>query len=102
MFRRKRGARTSSSNTPFNPDDARHVKHSRIGVWDIYEEKEPNFARIPGSSERLQAYYEMTSSLPYVWRMIKDISTINDCFALIALYILVEIIASLIPAVALW
>jgi hypothetical protein len=98
MFRRRR----FSSNKNFDPQaDARQVKHSRIGVWDIYEER-PSLAHIPGLLEGMQTYYNMANSLPYVWRMVKDISTINGCLVLVSLYILVEIIASLVPAVSLW
>ena len=101
MYRRKR-TRKSSLNA-FDPNDRTHVKHTRVGVWDIYEEREPT-VRIPrlGLSGQLKAYREMTNSLPYLWRMMKDISTINGCISLIILYIIVEVIASLVPALSLW
>jgi hypothetical protein len=97
---RKRRTRKSSLET-FDPNDRTHVKHTRVGVWDIYEEREP-IVRIPGLSAHLKAYREIANCLPYLWRMMKDISTINGCIALIALYVVVEIVASLVPALSLW
>jgi hypothetical protein len=85
----------------FDPEDEKHVKHSRLGVWDLYEEKNPQLAYVPGIS-RFEPYLEMIKSLPYVWRMIKDISGIDGCWVLLSLYLLVEVVLSLIPAMSLW
>lgn len=47
---RMRGKRTriTSRKGVFNPEDATQVKHTKLGVWDLYEEKEPELANIPG------------------------------------------------------
>ncbi|KIJ59811.1 hypothetical protein HYDPIDRAFT_118060 [Hydnomerulius pinastri MD-312] len=84
----------------FDPEDAKRIKHTRIGVWDMYEERQSDI-RIPGSS-RLETYGQMIQGLPYVWRMLKDICSIRRCWMLMSLYFLVEVAASLIPAVSLW
>lgn len=84
----------------FNPHDATRIKHTRIGVWDLYEEKRSDIP-IPGSS-RLETASQMLQGLPYVWRMLKDICGIRRCLVLMLLYLTVEIVASLIPAVSLW
>lgn len=85
----------------FDPSDARHIKHSRIGVWDFYEETQPELAHIPGSS-LLETYLELVNGLPYVWRMLKDIGSIRACWSLLSMYLVIECIASLLPAVSLW
>ncbi|KAG6919464.1 hypothetical protein DXG01_005723 [Tephrocybe rancida] len=85
----------------FDPSDTKNVKQSRVGVWDLYEEIQPELAHIPGSS-RLEPYIEIKQNLPYVWRMLKDIGSIRACWFHLALYLIVECIASLIPAVSLW
>jgi hypothetical protein len=101
MYRIKR---TRKSNLKaFDPNDSTHVKHTRIGVWDIYEERQStSIVRIPGFSEHFRAYNDLKHSLPYFWRMIKDISTIDGCIFLIVLYVIVELLGSLIPAISLW
>ena len=96
--RKRQGRRTGT----FDPEDASKVKHMRIGVWDFYEERRPILGwDIPGIAT-LEHYLEVTRSLPYVWRMIKDISSIPNCWLLILVYVSVELIQSLIPAVSLW
>lgn len=85
----------------FDPDDAKRVKHTRLGVWDLYEEIHPEFQRIPGSS-KLEQYSEVVRSFPYVWRMIKDVGSLKNCWFLLAAYLVITVVSSLIPAVALW
>jgi hypothetical protein len=91
----------SDKDPAFDTEDSKNVKHSRLGVWDLYEEKHPKLSRIPGAS-RAESYLEIAQSLPYVWRMIKDIGGINNCWLLLSLYLFVIILGSLVPAVALW
>jgi hypothetical protein len=93
--------RRSIQKGKFDLSDASRVKHTPVGVWDLYEQVQPEFARVPGSS-RFESYLEMVSSFPYVWRMIKDIGSIRTCWFLLAIYFGIEAIASLLPAVALW
>ncbi|KZT68757.1 P-loop containing nucleoside triphosphate hydrolase protein [Daedalea quercina L-15889] len=99
---RKGQHRQSRRTGTFDPEDAKRVRHTRIGVWDFYEEKQPILGwNIPGTST-LEHYLEVTRSLPYVWRMMQDISNIRNCWMLIILYITVELTQSLIPAASLW
>lgn len=85
----------------FNPNDAQRIKHTRMGVWDLYEEHTTDTIPIPGSS-RLEMLGQILQGLPHVWRMLKDVCSVRRCFVLICLYLLVEIGAALIPAVSLW
>ena len=84
----------------FNPHDATRIKHTRIGVWDLYEEKHSDIP-IPGAS-RLETASHMLQGLPYVWRMLKDICSVQRCLVLMFLFLAVEVATSLIPAVSLW
>ncbi|KAG1845086.1 P-loop containing nucleoside triphosphate hydrolase protein [Suillus subalutaceus] len=52
----------------FDPEDARRVKHTRIGVWDLYEDRQTDIPRIPGSS-RLETYAQIVQSMPHVLRI---------------------------------
>lgn len=84
----------------FNPHDNARIKHTRIGVWDLYEEKHSDIP-IPGAS-RLEITSQMLQDLPYVWIMLKDICRIRRCLVLVMLYLAAEVAASLIPAISLW
>ncbi|KAF8920579.1 P-loop containing nucleoside triphosphate hydrolase protein [Mucidula mucida] len=85
----------------FNPDDTENVQHTRLGVWDLYEDKPEVLKRIPWSA-RLQPYIELGSGLPYVWKMLKDISGIRSTWILLIFLTLLNVIKALLPAVSLW
>ncbi|KAG2075724.1 P-loop containing nucleoside triphosphate hydrolase protein [Suillus decipiens] len=85
----------------FDHKDARRFKHTRIGIWDLYEERQSALPRIPFSSMS-EAYALIIQSVPYLVRMFKDVLSIRRCSMLLSAYLLVEVLASLIPAVLLW
>ncbi|KAF9242362.1 P-loop containing nucleoside triphosphate hydrolase protein [Melanogaster broomeanus] len=84
----------------FDPDDVSRIKHTKIGIWDLYQESQSDMY-IPGASH-LETVSRMIQDLPYVWRMVKDICKIPRCLMLMSLYFLVGVAASLIPAISLW
>jgi hypothetical protein len=88
----------------FDPNDEKHVKHTKLNkVWDLYEEREPKFAKIPFSDRlNLERYIDLYESLPYVWQMLKDIGSIRACWFYLGLYLALQFVMSLIPAVQLW
>ncbi|KAG2034310.1 P-loop containing nucleoside triphosphate hydrolase protein [Suillus americanus] len=81
-----------------DPQDARRVKHTRIGVWDLYEERQTDK---PGSSI-FETYAQIRESSPYVLRMLKDILSIRRVQILLPIFLIVEVLYSLMPAVSLW
>ncbi|KAF7986144.1 hypothetical protein HWV62_38510 [Athelia sp. TMB] len=85
----------------FDPEDEKHVKHTKLGVWDLYRETQPELQHIPGSS-RMEPYLEMYQSLPFVWKMILDIGSIRSCWVMLTAYLSLVIMAALVPAVSLW
>jgi hypothetical protein len=85
----------------FDPEDTDRVKHTSVGVWDLYEEHQTNMPPIPGSS-RLETYAQIVQCTPYVVRMLKDILSIKRCRVLLSAYLVVELLTSLTPAVSLW
>lgn len=85
----------------FNPEDVTRIKHTRIGVWDLYEEKTTELEHIPGSS-KLEALLQLKENLPYVWQMLLDIGSLKSCWTLLMLYYMIVIVSSFIPAISLW
>lgn len=102
-MRRGRGQKTrrGPKHGKFDPCDANTVKHTRLGVWDLYEQVDPGISRLPGVSE-LARRLEVLNDLPYVWRMLKDVASIKSCWLYFLIYCIVELLSSLLPAVTLW
>ncbi|KAG2084537.1 P-loop containing nucleoside triphosphate hydrolase protein [Suillus discolor] len=84
----------------FDHKDTRRFKHTRIGIWDLYEARQ-TLARNRVSSI-LQTYTPIIYSVPLLVRMFKDVLSIKRCSILLPAYLVVEVLASLIPAVSLW
>ena len=86
-----------------NADLAKEFKHTKAGIWDVYEQIPASRLgiNIPGVSKLLR-HFEFVEDLPFVWRMVKDVAKIKSCWYYLCLFIFVEILASLEPAVALW
>ncbi|KAJ6569472.1 P-loop containing nucleoside triphosphate hydrolase protein [Mycena capillaripes] len=100
---RRRQTKINSDEGTFDPEDTRKVKHTRMGIWDLYEEIEPKLNLVPGSlRSQLETYHEMKGSFPFVLRMFKEIGSIRACWWLLAGYLTIALILALIPAVELW
>ncbi|KAJ7222601.1 P-loop containing nucleoside triphosphate hydrolase protein, partial [Mycena pura] len=86
--RRRRSHRppTEQPEGSFDPEDTSKVRHTKIGVWYLYEQKaeiEPSLKLVPGFLEAkliFEKYHEMKGSFPYVWRMLKEIASIRACW----------------------
>ncbi|KAI9062254.1 P-loop containing nucleoside triphosphate hydrolase protein [Trametes sanguinea] len=98
MFRHalpKRGKGT------FDPNDTSRVKHTRLGVWDVYEDQSSRISALPGWWT-VEKYAEVVNCLPYVWRMLKDILSIPACAFLFGIFCVTQGSVALVPALALW
>jgi len=93
--------RRSKRPGKFDPKD-NHVKHTRIGVWDLYEEIRTDVTPIIPGSSGLETYAQIVQCMPYVVRMLKDVLSIKRCRTLFAAFFVVEVSSSLLPAVSLW
>ncbi|KAI0638773.1 P-loop containing nucleoside triphosphate hydrolase protein [Trametes polyzona] len=85
----------------FKPDDARCVKHTRYGVWDLYEEIQTPFLLFPGAA-MLEQFAEVFKCLPYVRRMLKDVFALPYCAILLVAFFAAEVGKAFLPALALW
>jgi hypothetical protein len=86
--------------TKIDPRDTRRFKHTRIGVWDLYEERRTGYY-IPGLSIR-QTCGQIIESMPYVVQMLRDVLSIRRSWLLLSAFFIVEVLISLIPAISLW
>jgi hypothetical protein len=93
----RRGPRHGS----FDPHNVDTVKHTRLGVWDLYEQVDPGIVQLPGFSEAARRL-EVLKDLPIVWRMVKDVASIPSCWFHFLIYCTIELLYSLLPAVTLW
>lgn len=97
-----RGRRSTKRPGKFDPKDDRRVKHTRIGVWDLYEERQTDLPPIIAGSSSFETYSQIIQCTPHVVRMLKDVLSIKDCWLLLSAFLLVEVLASLLPAISLW
>ncbi|KAG1908604.1 P-loop containing nucleoside triphosphate hydrolase protein [Suillus fuscotomentosus] len=77
------------------------VTHTRIGIWDLYEERGKGLPRRPDSSI-LKTIVQIRDNMPYVVRMFKEILNIRRVRMLLPSFLVVQVLDSLIPAVSLW
>lgn len=98
----RRWGKRSGKQGVFDPNNADRIKHTRMGVWDVYEEKNPDLPDIPIGAQYWERFLEIKRDLPYVWTMIKDISSLRDCWSLLVMYTFWEVVGALLPAVSLW
>ena len=77
---------------------AKEFKHTEAGVWDVYEQIPRSVPRIPA----LTGHVEIIKDIPFAWKMAKDVIKIESCLYHLCLAIIIEILASPVPAVGLW
>ena len=84
-------------------DLAKEFKYTKAGIWDVYEQIPvgKSSINIPGIS-KLFRNLEFIEDLPFVWRMVKDVTKIESCSYYLCLFTLVKVLASLEPAVTFW
>ena len=80
-------------------DDLEGVRHTRLGVWDLYEDLDTERKEVLGLSAQIE---DAKQCLPYVWRMLVEISRLRDCRMLLAAAAVVHAALAFVPAVSLW
>ncbi|KAJ7500457.1 hypothetical protein B0H11DRAFT_782903 [Mycena galericulata] len=87
----------------FDPADTQNVRHTKMGVWDLYEQIEPKLKHVPGTlAAKLETFHEMKGSLPYVLRMFREIGSIRASWLLLGGYLTLVLILAVVPAIELW
>jgi len=92
-----------NDRTQSKSDLAEEFKRTKAGIWEVYEQIPTGKigAIIPGTS-KLFRNLELIEDLPFVWRMVTDVIKIKSCWYYLCLFVLVKLLSSLEPAVALW
>ena len=80
------------------------ILHAKLGAWDLYyQELNPDSFALPSWLTTFpELYDELVRSLPCLERMVKDIIGIKQCQLQLVLFIAMELLQSLLPAVELW
>ncbi|KJA29087.1 hypothetical protein HYPSUDRAFT_32429 [Hypholoma sublateritium FD-334 SS-4] len=66
-----------------------NVKHTRIGLWDLYEDKAHAPARVRWP----------TDALPHVARMLTDVASIPACAPLLLALLALDLLIAIVPAI---
>lgn len=98
MKRNRRRSKKGRGGT-FDPQNETLVEHRKLGVWDLYIERDPKLSFFP-TSWKIGEYVGMWNDLPYLWRTIRDVGFV--AWPLLLLYVAITVTSSLIPALNLW
>ena len=89
----------NDSETESEPDPLSFVEHIKMGVWDLYIERDPKLSLFP-TSWKIGEYVGMWNDLPYLWKTLRDVGSV--AWPLLLLYVAITVTSSLIPALNLW
>ncbi|KAI9437631.1 HlyB/MsbA family ABC transporter [Lactarius indigo] len=89
----------SETGSELDPTDKSLFKHVNLGVWDLYIMR-TRLSRYLPTSWKIEEYARIWKDVPYLWRTLRDISTVAR--PLLLLYLGITIAKSLTPAVRLW
>ena len=98
-------SRSASKDDQTPAEDAfagRIVTHTRMGVWDFYEEQNPDSGTALSFGHWRKKLTNMFGSYPYLWRMLVDVLHIPGCKSKFALFFTTELVSALIPAASIW
>ena len=80
----------------------RVVTHTKIGIWDWYEEHDPDNGRSNLSSAIGKRWSELVECTPYLVRLMRDVLKIPGCTLHSGIYALAHLSQGLVPALSLW
>jgi hypothetical protein len=83
----------------FEPRKGKVIEHTKIGIWDLYQERDQFLSYFPASL-KIDAYTEIWNDLPYLWKAVRDLSSI--AWPTLMLYLVLTLARSLLPALTLW
>ncbi|VDB88528.1 unnamed protein product [Peniophora sp. CBMAI 1063] len=84
----------------FNPEEDPSIEHHKIGVWDLYVQRDEGAKILTSRWTWLEDRAELLNNWRYLWRAIHDLRA--TCGHLLVLYALTMAVNAVIPAVTLW
>src|SRR6266581_9495246 len=75
-------------NPAFEPRKGKVLEHTKVGVWDLYQERDQLLSYLP-TSWKIDAYTEMWNDLPYLWKAIRDLASV--AWPMLSLYLVLTI-----------
>jgi hypothetical protein len=97
-MRKNRRREKKRRGSAFDPQNGT-VEHRKLGVWDLYIERDPTLSYFP-TSWRMEEFAGLLNDIPYLWRTIRDVGAVT--WPLLLLYVVITLISSLVPALKLW
>lgn len=101
----RRSDQARKPSVMFNPDDRTVVRHTKAGVWDIYNDisgfTRRKLFRLPFLS-KVKAIKEAYQGRAHVLRMVHDITTLENCALYFVAWTVLKFVSAFMPAVALW
>jgi hypothetical protein len=89
----------SGDKPAFEPRKGKVLEHTKLGVWDLYQERDQLLSYLP-TSWKIDAYAEIWNDLPYLWKAIRDLASV--AWPMLSLYLVLTLAKSLLPALTLW
>jgi hypothetical protein len=89
----------SEEKRAFKPRDGKVLEHRKVGVWELYQERDQFLSYFP-TSWKIEAYAGIWKDLPYLWRTLRDLCTV--AWPPLFLYLILTFVKSLLPALTLW
>ena len=89
----------SENGSEFDPLHESLFEHIKLGVWDLYIKRTRLLRYLP-TSRKIEEYARVWKDAPYLWRTLRDMSTV--AWPRLSLYLVITLAKSLIPAVRLW
>lgn len=83
----------------FDPTNPETSKYTKLGVWDVFQEKQAKINRVP----MIKIYRRLVAGFngaPFAWRLLKDVMQLAPVLAVV--YLAAMAIHSVIPAVSLY
>ena len=89
----------SKIRSELDPLNESLFEHVNLGVWDLYIMR-TRLSRYLPTSRKIEEYARIWKDVPYLWRTLRDISTVARLPLL--RYLGITLANSLIPALSLW
>lgn len=92
----------------FDPDDPSMARHSKIGVWDFWEDVTVTPTaffklKLPHTiAAKIRVPKDVYRGWPYVIRMLADMATVEGSRTYFTVYLALRLLGSVMPSLEIW